>query len=91
MKVTCGGLQSAHTAAVAAAFAEQGLRAHLLIRGERPAIPTGHHLIARMFGQVTYITRSEYVDRANLLEKQRQRVLQENPGSKVTPCLKISR
>lgn len=39
--VTCGGLQSAHTTAVAAACAEHGIRAHLLVRGERPAVPTG--------------------------------------------------
>lgn len=29
--VTCGGLQSAHTAAFAAAAAEAGMRAHLLV------------------------------------------------------------
>lgn len=32
MQVTCGGLQSAHTAAVAALAAEHGMRAHLLVR-----------------------------------------------------------
>lgn len=42
--ITCGGLQSAHTLAVAAAAAEHGKRAHLLVRGERPAVPTGSHL-----------------------------------------------
>ena len=42
--VTCGGLQSAHALAVAAAAAEHGKRAHLLVRGERPAVPTGSHL-----------------------------------------------
>lgn len=44
--VTCGGLQSAHTLAVAAACAERGKRCHLLVRGERPAVPTGTHLCA---------------------------------------------
>ncbi len=29
--MTCGGLQSAHTAAVAALAAEHGMRAHLLV------------------------------------------------------------
>lgn len=42
--VTCGGLQSAHTLAVAAASAQHGKRTHLLVRGERPAVPTGSHL-----------------------------------------------
>ena len=41
-QVTCGGLQSAHTAAVASACAEKGITAHLLVRGERPAVPTGY-------------------------------------------------
>lgn len=85
MQLTLGGLQSAHTAAVAAACAEQGLRAHLLVRGERPAIPTGYHLLARMFGHVTYITRSEYADRASLLEKYRHILSLEYTGSKVIP------
>ena len=31
LQVTCGGLQSAHTAAVAALAAEHGIRAHLLV------------------------------------------------------------
>lgn len=38
LQVTCGGLQSAHCAAVAAACAERGMRAHLLVRGERPKV-----------------------------------------------------
>ena len=69
LQLTCGGLQSAHTAAVAAACAEQGIKAHLLVRGERPAVPTGFHLLARMFAQVTYIPRSEYADRPAMLKK----------------------
>ena len=41
LQVTCGGLQSAHCAAVAALCAERGLHAHLLVRGERPSVPAG--------------------------------------------------
>ena len=74
LKLTCGGLQSAHTAAVAAACAEQGIRAHLLVRGERPAVPTGFHLLARMFAQVTYISRSEYADRPAMLKKHAEQI-----------------
>ena len=69
LQVTCGGLQSAHTAAIAAACAERGLRSHLLVRGERPAVPTGYHLLARMYGEVTYVTRSEYTDRDAMLQR----------------------
>ena len=69
LQLTCGGLQSAHTAAVAAACAEQGIKAHLLVRGERPAVPTGFHLLARMFAQVTYVPRSEYADRPAMFQR----------------------
>ena len=69
LQVTCGGLQSAHTAAIAAVCAERGLRSHLLVRGERPAVPTGYHLLARMYGEVTYVPRSEYADREAMLQR----------------------
>ena len=36
--LTCGGAQSAHCAAVAFLAAERGLAAHLLLRGEPPAV-----------------------------------------------------
>ncbi|KAL3130518.1 hypothetical protein ABBQ38_008333 [Trebouxia sp. C0009 RCD-2024] len=77
--LTCGGLQSAHTAAVAAACAEQGIKAHLLVRGERPATPTGFHLLARMFAQVTYIPRSEYADRSAMFKKYAQQIKDSTP------------
>ena len=83
-QVTCGGLQSAHTAAVAAACAERGMRAHLLVRGERPAVPTGYHLLARMFGEVTYVPRSEYADRAAMFAHHTDRVRRAlGPDAKV--------
>lgn len=78
--MTCGGLQSAHTAAVAALCAEQGLRAYLLVRGERPAVPTGLHLYARMYGHVTYVPRSEYADRDTMFETHAARVGAEAGG-----------
>lgn len=77
--LTCGGLQSAHTAAVAAACAEHGIKAHLLVRGERPAVPTGFHLLTRMYGEVTYITRTEYADRDAMMTKHAQRIMENSP------------
>jgi 1-aminocyclopropane-1-carboxylate deaminase/D-cysteine desulfhydrase-like pyridoxal-dependent ACC family enzyme len=83
-QVTCGGLQSAHTAAIAALCAERGVRAHLLVRGERPAVPTGLHLYARMLGRVTYVGRGEYADRKAMFAAHVQRVEAAAPdGSKV--------
>jgi 1-aminocyclopropane-1-carboxylate deaminase/D-cysteine desulfhydrase-like pyridoxal-dependent ACC family enzyme len=66
--LTCGGVHSAHAAAVAAAAAGAGVRAHLLLRGERPDVLTGHALLATLFASsVTYVSRDAYADRAALL------------------------
>lgn len=59
---------------MAAACAEQGINAHLLVRGERPAVPTGFHLLARMFAQVTYVPRSEYADRPAMFQKYAEQI-----------------
>lgn len=76
--VTCGGLQSAHTLAVAAACAERGKRAHLLVRGERPAVPTGTHLYARLLAhRVEYVSRADYADREAMLAGYTRRLRQE--------------
>lgn len=76
--ITCGGLQSAHTVAVAAACAQHGKRCHLLVRGERPAVPTGHHLYARLFAHhVEYVSRAQYADREAMIAGYLQRLQQE--------------
>lgn len=76
-------MQSAHTAAVAAACAEKGIRAHLLIRGERPAVPTGYHLLASMFGHVTHVTRKEYSEREAMLSRHEGIIARQYPEGKV--------
>ncbi|CAA7395576.1 unnamed protein product [Spirodela intermedia] len=65
--VTCGGCQSAHAAAVAVACSERGIRPHLLLRGEQPEISTGYNLISMLYGDITYIPRSEYAKRDEML------------------------
>ncbi|KAA8529673.1 hypothetical protein F0562_034227 [Nyssa sinensis] len=65
--VTCGGCQSAHAAAVAVSCAERGLKSHLLLRGEQPEIPTGYNLISSLYGNVTYVPRSLYAKRKEML------------------------
>ncbi|XP_052205438.1 oxysterol-binding protein-related protein 1D isoform X3 [Diospyros lotus] len=67
--VTCGGCQSAHTAAIAVSCAERGIRSHLLLRGEQPAIPTGYNLISALYGNVIYVPRSLYANREEMLAK----------------------
>jgi 1-aminocyclopropane-1-carboxylate deaminase/D-cysteine desulfhydrase-like pyridoxal-dependent ACC family enzyme len=54
------------------------MRAHLLVRGERPLVPTGNHLFASMFAHnVVYVPRSEYVDRDAMLSA----YMEKNMGS----------
>ncbi|KAL1201004.1 D-cysteine desulfhydrase 2 [Cardamine amara subsp. amara] len=65
--VTCGGCQSAHTAAVAVSCAERGVRSHLLLRGEQPEVLTGYNLVSTMYGNVQYIPRSRYANREEML------------------------
>lgn len=66
--VTCGGCQSAHAAAVAVSCSERGLKSHLLLRGEQPEILTGYNLMSTIYGNVTYVPRSLYANRENMLK-----------------------
>ncbi|KAK2972184.1 hypothetical protein RJ640_030729, partial [Escallonia rubra] len=67
--VTCGGCQSAHAVAVAVSCAERGLKSHLLLRGEQPEILTGYNLISTLYGNVTYVPRSLYTEREEMLTR----------------------
>ncbi|CAM8953462.1 unnamed protein product [Rhodiola kirilowii] len=49
--------------------AERGLNSHLLLRGEQPEILTGYNLISSIYGNVTYVPRSLYAMRDNMLKK----------------------
>ncbi|KAK9845694.1 hypothetical protein WJX84_007525, partial [Apatococcus fuscideae] len=79
--VTCGGMQSSHTAAVACACAENGMHAHIVIRGEQPSVPTGYHLYARLHGTVEYATRADYANRQKVLQDCAQRLRDSLPSS----------
>ncbi|GLI69952.1 hypothetical protein VaNZ11_014693 [Volvox africanus] len=82
--VTCGGVQSAHLAAVAVVAAEAGLQSHLLVRGEPPKIPSGYHLVTRMYGtEVTYVSRAEYANRQAMLSSRMAAVREASPAAKV--------
>ncbi|KAL3501097.1 hypothetical protein ACH5RR_035546 [Cinchona calisaya] len=67
--VTCGGCQSAHAAAVAISCAERGLKTHLLLRGEQPETLTGYAMLSTFYGNVTYIERSLYARREDMLAR----------------------
>lgn len=45
------------------------MHAHLLLRGEKLLVPTGYNLISEMYGEVTYVPRSEYAERESMLVK----------------------
>ena len=76
--IAYGGLQSAHLSAVSSATASLGARSHLLMRGERPQVSTGHHLIATQFASsITYVSRSEYSDRAAMIAYHKERLKKE--------------
>ncbi|KAG2406833.1 D-cysteine desulfhydrase [Vigna angularis] len=76
--VTCGGCQSAHTAAVAVLCAERGIVSHLLLRGEQPEILTGYNLISSMYGNVTYVPRTIYANREEMLKSYAESVAGNN-------------
>ena len=59
--ITCGGIQSNHCRATAVMGARLGLKVHLLLRGEKPAAPTGNLLIDYLCGaEVTFIPESDW-------------------------------
>jgi 1-aminocyclopropane-1-carboxylate deaminase/D-cysteine desulfhydrase-like pyridoxal-dependent ACC family enzyme len=54
--ITCGGVQSNHCRATAAAAARLGLACHLVVNGSRPQHPTGNALLVALYGaEVTYV------------------------------------
>ena len=54
--ITCGGVQSNHVRATAAACAVHGIHCHVVVNGVEPALATGNALLGRLLG-ATY----EYV------------------------------
>lgn len=65
--ITCGGLQSNHCRATAAAGAALGLRVVLVVNGTRQDRPTGNALLDQLFGaEVRYTSSRE--ERASTME-----------------------
>ena len=66
--ITCGGVQSNHCRATAAAAAAMGLACHIVANGTKPERPTGNALLVSMYGaQVTYVSSRE--ERAPMMER----------------------
>jgi D-cysteine desulfhydrase family pyridoxal phosphate-dependent enzyme len=65
--ITCGGLQSNHCRATAAAGAALGLRVVLVVNGTQQSRPTGNALLDQLFGaEVRYTSSRE--ERASTME-----------------------
>ncbi len=59
--ITCGGVQSNHCRATAVLAARLGLKAHLLLRGERSAVWSGNLLLDQLCGaEITYIPQQDW-------------------------------
>lgn len=62
--ITCGGIQSNHCRATAAAAAKLGLEAIVVLRGEQPDIYEGNLLLDHLLGaEVRWISSEDYRDR----------------------------
>ncbi|MCF7935278.1 MAG: D-cysteine desulfhydrase family protein [Synergistales bacterium] len=48
--ITCGGVQSNHCRATAAAAALLGMKSHLVLNGEKPSVPEGNNFLDFLFG-----------------------------------------
>lgn len=59
--ITCGGVQSNHCRATAAAAAKLGIKSCLVLRGEKDTKPEGNLLIDRLLGaEIRFITADQY-------------------------------
>lgn len=59
--ITCGGVQSNHCRATAILGARLGLKVHLILRGEQPAVPDGNLLMDYLAGaQISYLPQREW-------------------------------
>lgn len=66
--ITCGGVQSNHARATAAAAVRVGLRSHLLLSGAEPPDPDGNLFLGRLLGaDVRFITAEQYEQRDRLM------------------------
>jgi D-cysteine desulfhydrase len=76
--ITCGGVQSNHARATAAAAAKLGLRAHLVLRDGGPGDLDGNLFLDRLLGaEVTFITPQEYEEVDKVMEHLARRLREE--------------
>lgn len=82
--ITCGGVQSNHARATAAACAVHGMHCHIVVNGEAPDRATGNALLGRLLGATyEYVTGRE--ERAPAMERAAQRVRAEGRRPVIVP------
>jgi 1-aminocyclopropane-1-carboxylate deaminase/D-cysteine desulfhydrase-like pyridoxal-dependent ACC family enzyme len=82
--VTCGGLQSNHARATAAAAARLGLRAALVLSGPAPEVPRGNTLLDSLMGaEIVHVPRPE--DRVPGMEEVAERLRRQGRRPHVIP------
>lgn len=65
--ITCGGIQSNHCRATAVLGARLGMKVHLILRGEKPAVAEGNLLMDYLSGaEITFLPQSAWRDHADL-------------------------
>lgn len=59
--ITCGGIQSNHCRATAVLGVRLGMKVHLILRGEKPAVPEGNLLMDYLSGaEISYLSQAEW-------------------------------
>ena len=65
--ITCGGIQSNHCRATAVLGAKLGLKVHLILRGQKPALIEGNLLLDHLAGaEITYLPQKDWRDHESL-------------------------
>ncbi len=77
--ITCGGIQSNHCRATAAAAVKLGMKSCLVLRGEAGTSPAGNLLLDRLLGaDIRFITADEYSNqRSEIMESIKQEMEQK--------------
>lgn len=76
--ITCGGLQSNHARTTAIAAKRYSLGCHLILRGKKPPTPDANYFLDSLVGaEVTFVTKSQYLNRNQIFDKLEKRLLQQ--------------
>lgn len=77
--ITCGGIQSNHCRATAVLGARLGMKAHLILRGEKPAVPEGNLLMDYLSGaEISYLRQAEWRGHGDLAKELQASYVAEN-------------